>query len=155
MTFKDGKTAAAAAPWRFLCENYALTGHADIQVARADKGGWLKIEVDTTDPSFYIGGVTYVYLEDQTVLVCTDKGMRENINGKAAAWYVFTAAEMERLKKTDIQSIRFNIRGTASKFSSQTGNFTAVNKKRYFNLRGVGPSTYDTAKAITQMYPST
>lgn len=152
MPLKDGKIIPATSQWDFLCENYAFTGIAKIQVARSDKSGWLKIDIDTTHPEFFIAGVVYVYLSDHSVVVCTDKGLRTNSNGKATAWYIFSAAEMERLKKNDIESIRFNIRGKSDKFSSQTGNFTAVNKKTYFRLRDNVPQKHPTANAITELY---
>lgn len=152
MTLKDGKQIAATPQWDFICENYALTGTAKIQIAKNDKGGQLKITVATTDAGFFIGGVVYVYLDDQTALVCTDKGIRENKDGQTSAWYTFSVAEMAKLKKTEIQSVRFNIRGASKTFSSQTGNFTAVNKKSYFSLKDNKPATFETAAAIAALY---
>ncbi len=147
-----GKSYPATEKWDFICENYALTGTATIQIAKADKGGLLEISTATTDPSFYIGGVAYVYLADQTVMVCTDKNLRENKDGKMTAWYQFSAVEMQKLKTTAIESIRFNIRGNARKFSSQIGNFTAVNKKSYFTTNENKPSHFLTDNQINALY---
>jgi hypothetical protein len=152
MTLKDGKQTPATPAWDFVCENYAFTGKACIQIAKAEKVGMLKITIDTTDPGFFIGGVVYVYLKDQTALVCTDKRLHENKDGKTWAWYSFSAIEMNKLKTTDIESIRFNIRGNAKKFSSQTGNLTAVNKKSYFSVTNNKPAIYETAAAISALY---
>jgi len=152
MTLKDGRQIPATAQWDFICENYALTGISKIQISKNEKGGLLKITVNTTDPSFFIGGVTYVYLADLTALVCTDKNIRENKDGQMTAWYSFTASEMSKLKTTNIESIRFNIRGAAKKFSSQTGNFTAINKKAYFSVRENKPAKHETASEIAALY---
>lgn len=152
MMLKDGKQIPATASWDFICENYALTGTARVQVAKLEKGGLLKLTIDTTDPAFIIGGVVYVYLEDQSILVCTDKNLRANKDGQASAWYSFTEREMAKLKTVDIGSIRFNIRGTAKKFSSQTGNFTAVNKKAYFSVGDNKPEKHETATSISELY---
>lgn len=151
MSTKDGKSVPASQSWDFLCENYALSGIAKIQVGKTDKGGLLQIAVQTTDASFFIGGVVYVYLEDNKVIVCTDKGLRENKNNVATAWYTFSAAEMNKLKATNIGSIRFSIRGKQSPFSSQTGTFTAVNKKSYFSIRESKPDPYPTAAEIAAL----
>lgn len=149
---KDGKTYPATQTWNFICENYALTGKAAFQIAKTDKGGLLKLTVETTDSTFYIGGVVYVYLEDNTVLVCTDKGMRQTADTSVTSFYNFSAIEMNRLKKTNITSIRFNIKGTPKKFSSQVGNFTAVNKKAYFSTSEIKPGTFETASEINSLY---
>lgn len=152
MTDFKGKTYPATETWDFLCENYALTGIAKIQVAPTEKGGLLKISVSTTDASYFIGGVTYIYLEDNTIIVCTDKGMRENKDNVATGWYSFSAVEMNKLKTTTIASIRFNIRGNPKKFTSQIGNFTAVNKKTYFSVRENKPEKYPTTLQISALY---
>ncbi|MFT3796091.1 hypothetical protein [Flavobacterium sp.] len=152
MTTKDGAPIPATETWDFLCENYALTGTAKVQIAKDGKGGVLKIAVQTTDPSFFIGGVAYVYLEDNTIIVCTDKRMRTNKDNVSTVWYTFSTVEMNKLKTTNIGSIRFSIRGNPTKFSSQTGTFTAVNKKSYFSVGENKPETYPTATQITALY---
>ncbi len=152
MTAKDGKQYPATETWDFLCENYALTGIAKIQVAKSDKGGLLKITAETTDTSFYIGGVVYVYLTDNTIIVCTDKNLRETKDSATSAWYSFSTAEMNKLKTANIESIRFSIRGNPKQFSSQTGTFQAVNKKTFFSVRENKPAVFETAADISALY---
>ncbi|HMI06721.1 MAG TPA: hypothetical protein VK528_04180 [Flavobacterium sp.] len=152
ITFKDGKQYPVTPEWNFICENYALTGTAKIQVAKTEKGGLLKLTVDATDPTFYVGGTIYVDLADNTILVCTDKGIRENSGNHMTSWYSFSVIEMNKLRKTDIASIRFYIKGNQKKFSSQTGNFTAVNKKAYFSTTELKPGKYETAAEINSLY---
>lgn len=152
LTIKDSKTYSATQTWNFICQNYALTGKAAFQIAKTEKGGILKLNINTTDPAFYIGGVVYVYLEDNTVLVCTDKGMRETAGTSITSYYNLSAIEMNKIRKTNITSIRFNIKGIQKKFSSQTGNFTAVNKKTYFSTGGSKPEIFETALEINSLY---
>jgi hypothetical protein len=60
---------------------------------------------------------------------------------------------MTRLKTTEIQSIHFNIKGKTNEFSSQLGNFTAVNKKSYFATAfDKSKKTYDTTLAMQALY---
>ena len=153
MLLKDGKQLPATATWDFISENYALTGNAKIQIAKAAKNGILKLSAETTDLNFFIGGTVYVYLSDYSVITCTDKNIRDRKENNSIAYYSFTPSEMNILKKTDIQSIRFNIRGNPQQFSSQIGNFTAVNKKSFFSGFGKEEKNiFETAEEIALLY---
>ena len=129
----QAKSYPATPNWNFICENYALSGNIKVQIAKTEKGGLLKLIVETTDPSFTIAGNVYVDLADTTVIICTDKKNRETNGNQMISYYTFLPSEMSRLKKSDIQSIRFSIKGKKEKFASQTGYFTAINKKSYFS----------------------
>ena len=153
LSFKGSKSYHATNPWDFICENYALTGIAAIQIAKTENGGILKLAVATTNSTFNISGVVYVYLTDNTIITCSDKEIRENIGNQIVSYYTFSPLEMNKMKTTDIQSIRFNIKGNASKFSSQIGNFTAVNRKTYFSTASdKTKKNYDTALEIRTLY---
>ena len=153
MRLKDGKSYPASLTWDFICENYALSGATSIQIARTEKGGLLKIGVETTDAKFTISGTVYLYLRDNTFIICKDKNWRDVGNKQIYSYYMLTAIEMNRLKETEISSIRYTIKGKLSPFSSQIGSFTALNKKKYFTT--VYDSTiksFDTASAIKALY---
>ncbi|TRX01531.1 hypothetical protein [Flavobacterium gawalongense] len=153
LSFKGSKPYRATNSWNFICENYALTGAAAIQIAKTEKGGILKLTVETTNPAFNIAGIVYVYLTDYSIITCSDKGIRENNGNQIVSYYSFSPLEMNKMKTTDIQSIRFNIKGISSKFSSQTGNFTAVNKNTYFSTTSYKiKKNYDTSAEITTLF---
>ncbi|MGK4568663.1 hypothetical protein [Flavobacterium sp. 3HN19-14] len=90
MIFKDGKHYPATASWDFICENYALGGGLNVQVAKTEKGGLLQLSVPVSDDSFYIGGTVYLFLDDNSIITCTDKGLRNNKPGIAASWFSFS-----------------------------------------------------------------
>jgi len=139
--------------WEFICENYALTGIATIQIIKSEKGGILKISVETTNPAFVISGTTYVFLADNSTITCSDKNQREVSGNRITAYYRFSPAEMNKLKNIEIQSIHFNIKGNSKGFSSQIGNFTAVNKKSYFATAfDKTRKSHDTAAEISALY---
>ena len=145
----NSKSYPATPTWNFICENYAYSGLTQIQIAQTEKGGLLKITVETTDTSFAIAGNIYVDLVDVSAIVCTDKNLREIDGNKIISYYSLTAAEMNRLKKTEIQSVRFAIKGKRNKFSSQTGYFTAINRKKYFaTMHDLTIKSYETVGAI-------
>ena len=136
------KQYPVTAVWDFICEKYAWGGIAKVQVSKAAKGGTIKLELASTGQNFYIGGKIYVYLSDNNVITCTDKSVRQTTQTGIAAWYSFSASEMVKLSKTNIQSIRFTIKGIPTPFTSQVGNFTAVNKKSYFSGFGEAEKNY-------------
>ena len=155
-TFKtpDGKSYRATNSWNFICERYAFDQTLKAQVAKTDKGGILKLSAKTSNEAFYIGGTVYLFLDNNNVITCTDKNLREHQDNNAIAYYTFSAAEMALLKASPIANIRFSIKGKESSFSSQTGYFTAENKKSYFE--GYDKSvrnTFETETEIRSLYP--
>ncbi len=139
--------------WNFICENYVLTGVLKVQVVKTDKGGSLKLAIITNDPEFIISGTTYIYLADNSIITCSDKGIREKSGNEIISYYAFSVLEMNKLKKKNIQSLRFNINGNRKKFGSQIGNFTAYNKKNYFETTNVSISkSFDTSQEINALY---
>lgn len=146
-------TIPATPKWSFLCEQYALGGQCGVQVAKTEKGGLLRIAIPVFTKEHYIGGTVYVYLTDNTVITCTDKGFREVNTDEAVSWYVFTPKEMNRLAKSDIQFIRFAIKGPQRPFTGQTGFFSAFNTISYFGLfKKEGTNRFPTAEAVSRFY---
>jgi hypothetical protein len=153
LSFKGSKPYRATNSWNFICQNYALTGAATVQIAKTEKDGILKLTVETTNPAFHIAGTVYVYLTDNSYITCSDKGIRENTGNQMVSYYAFSSLEMNKLKTTAIESIRFNIKGNTGKFNSQTGNFTAVNTKSYFSTAtDKTKKNYSTEAEITALY---
>ena len=153
MQIKNSKSYPATSTWDFISENYALTGITTIQIAKTEKGGVLKIAIETTDATFAISGIVYVYLTDNTIITCSDKSSRETIGNQIISYYSFSPIEMNKLKATTIESIHFNIKGNPKGFSSQIGNFTALNKKKYFSTAfDKTNKRFDTAHEIKSLY---
>jgi len=153
MVVKNSRSYPATENWNFICENYALSGAANVQIAKTEKGGILRIAVQTTNPAFAISGMAYVFLTDNTIITCVDKGIREVIGNQIVSYYWFSEVEMNKLKATEIQSIHFNIKGNANGFSSQLGNFTAINKKEYFATAfDKSKKSNDTTSEIKALY---
>lgn len=153
MIHKGSKSYSATPTWDFISENYALTGITKVQIAKTEKGGTLKLAVETTNPTFTIAGIVYVYLTDNTIITCSDKNNKERVGNQIVSYYLFSNLEMNKLKTADIQSIHFGIKGYAKEFNSQIGNFTALNKKSYFStVFDKTKKSFDTALAIKLLY---
>ena len=139
--------------WDFICESYAYTGMTKVRIAKSQKGGKLELAVETTNTSFAISGTVYIDLADNSVIVCTEKGLHSVDRNLIISNYSLTTAEMNHLRKTDILSMRFAIKGKNTPFSSQIGHFTAINKKAYFATTYKRfKNSYATAAAIDLLY---
>lgn len=152
ITLKGSKPYPATENYTFICERYALTGEANVQIAKTEKGGILKLSITTSNDQMRISGGVYVYFLDGDVIACVDRNINETADAKTTTYYTFTPSEMIKLNKKDIQSIRFNVTGDMSKFGNQNGNYTAVNKQSFFATKyGASIKTFDTAKQISAL----
>lgn len=150
MNVKGSQPFPATQEYTFICEKYAFTGEVNIQIAKTDKGGILKITIATSNDKARIAGGLYVDLANADVIACTDKNVKESSEGKTTAYYYFTPAEFAKLKKNDIYAVRFIINGGSNTFGNETGYFTAHNKKNYFSTSyDKSKKSYDTAKEIS------
>ncbi|HEY1197039.1 hypothetical protein [Flavobacterium sp.] len=145
-----GSSFPATQEYTFICEKYAFSGEAKIQIAKTDKGGILKITITTANDKARIAGGLYVDLTNADVIACTDKNVKESADGTTTSYYYFTPAEWLKLKKTDIYAVRFIIAGGPDTFGNQTGYFTAYSKMNYFSTAfDKSKKTFDTAKEIS------
>jgi hypothetical protein len=152
MSVKGSKAYPATQNYTFICEKYAFSGETNVQVAKTEKGGILKLSIATANAEARIAGGVYVDLANGDVIACVDKNVKETIEGKTTSYYYFTPAEMIKLKKADIQGIRFIIAGNSKSFGNQTGYFTAVNKIDYFStVYDKSKKTFDTATTISAL----
>lgn len=154
ITAKDGKQYKATSNWLFSCKNYVYTGILEVQVAKTEKGGILKLGIDVSNETFYIGDNVYLILEDGSFITCTDKGIKEMKTKKTIAYYHLTAAEMNKLKVLSLTDVRFRIKGNEDAFSSKTGHFMATNKKSSFETFASSEESknYDTKTEVKSLY---
>ncbi|WP_163398835.1 hypothetical protein [Flavobacterium fluviatile] len=150
ISVKGSKPFPATENYTFICEKYILTGEIDVQIAKTDKGGILKLTIATANDNTRISGGVYVDLVNADVIACVDKNVKETEEGKTTSYYYFTPAEFSKLKKTDIHAIRFIITSNSNAFGNQTGYFTALSRKKYFSTAfDKSKKTFDTAAAIS------
>lgn len=154
MIAKDGKEYTATSSWKFSCKDYAYTGILEVQIAKIEKGGLLKLSIEVSNETFYIGDTVYIVLEDGSFITCTDKGIRELKGKKTIAYYFLTTTEMTKLKGLLMTDVRFRIKGNEDTFSSKTGHFTAINKTSNFETFGTSEEskTFDTKAGIKSLY---
>ena len=150
MSIKGSTPYSATQEYTFIFEKYAYTGEVSVQIAKTEKGGTLKLTISVPNDKSRISGGVYVDLVNGDAIACVDKNIKETAEGKTTSYYYFTASEFAKLKKTDIQSIRFIIIGNSNSFGDQSGYFTAINKKNYFSTSyDKTKKTFNTAAEIS------
>ncbi len=149
----NGGTSYIATPvWTFFCEDYAYAGELKVQIAKTDKGGILKLSTSVSNNKLNIGERVYLILKDGSYIYCSDKGTRTNTENETSSFFNLTVAEMNKLKTFSIANIRFKIIGKKTIFSSQTGYFTANNKKQFFDPADKSVNSFETNIAIYSLY---
>ena len=85
-----------------------------------------------------------IYLDDGTVISCTDRGINDNVDDVAISAYHLTSSELRKMKSSNINTIRFEIIcPICGPFNSWEGVYSASNK---------GSSKTDFAKVVTEFY---
>ena len=112
-------------------------------------GGFLMLETSTSFPQEKISGTVLLYLANNTVIKCIDRGIKDHVNGKSIALYKFTEEEMEKLAQNRITSIRFSVR---SNFSSDS--YIVENVKSMLDKLSSPNSEdyYETEKEIKDLF---
>jgi hypothetical protein len=149
MSLNDQKIIPATTLWSFASDTYFYSGSLKVQIGNNGKGGTLLLQVQTSEPTFYIGGTVYLFLKDGNVITCTDKNARSISEKMIQAYYIITPSEINLLKKDQLTDVRFKINGDETQFSSPTGYFTARNEIRSF---GLPDKTFDTVNEIKQLF---
>ncbi|MGG7035575.1 MAG: hypothetical protein ACI7YS_10340 [Flavobacterium sp.] len=151
ITLKDGKQYPASPVFEFFCNDYIYDNLLEIQFAKTEKGGIMKLAIDVSNNQLFIGGRVYILLSNGSFIYCSDKGNREYQNNQSIAYYNLSLSEMSLIKKFNIEDIRFRIMGTTSKFSSDIGYFTATNKKQLFDPFDKSSNKIDTKSILTPL----
>jgi hypothetical protein len=131
--YKGNKKYIATDIWTFKCENYFWVGDLDVQIAKTNEGGYLKLSIEVPTNSEYIGSSVFIFLEDGAVITCSDKGIKDYLDKQSVVLYILTQSEMEKLKSFEINKIRFKIKTKYSKYNQDPGSFTAYNQKEVKN----------------------
>jgi hypothetical protein len=152
MTVKSGKQYSATPIWNFICENYAYDSDLEVQIAKTETGGILRLAIAVSNNNLIIAGRTYIILDNGSFIYCSDKGIREYKDGQSIAYYNLSPVETSKLKTNAIENIRFRILGKTNSFSSDSGYFTATNKKQLFDPFDKSSNKLDTKTDVKMIF---
>ena len=85
-----------------------------------------------------------IYLDDGTVISCTDRGINDNVDDVATSAYRFTSSEISKMKGSNINTVRYEIVcPVCGVFNSWEGVYSASNK---------GSSKTDFTKVVERFF---
>jgi len=121
--FIGNKKYKTTQEWTFQTEA-SMDNNPRISVGKDSNKGLLIITAFTM--GIKIGGTLIIYLEDETIITCKDRGINDVTNQECTTVYYLTLNEIESMKKSKIMNIRYNI--ISSQFSKDS--FIAKNVYR-------------------------
>lgn len=55
----------------------------------------------------YVGGEVIIYLQDNTIIRCQDRGKRDIVNDTSTSFYYLTPEELKKMSNSNIYTVRF------------------------------------------------
>jgi formyltetrahydrofolate synthetase len=111
--------------------------------AKGGEGGLLIVSSKLVS-TVRISGKLIVYLDDGTVITCIDKSIKDNVDEIATSAYYLTNVDLDKLKKSNINTIRYMIKCAECLANPlYEGNYSASNK---------GSSKTDFTKVTSDFY---
>lgn len=104
--FIGNKKYKTTQEWTFQTEA-SMDNNPRISVGKDNNKGLLIITAFTM--GIKIGGTLIIYLEDETIITCKDRGINDVTNHECTTVYYLTLNEIESMKKSKIMNIRYNI----------------------------------------------
>lgn len=137
----SNKAYQSGEKWSFKCES-PIDRSPNVFVAKGINEGLFVISIETTF-YYYIAGDLLIYLEDNTVIKCSDKKIRDEVNYKKTTVYKLTMAEVKKLANSRIVGVRFNL---YDKHSNEKISFIAENFKNTYILLKTNSNSADKKK---------
>ena len=101
----------------------------DLEVIFAKQGklGLIAVSTKTVD-EVIIRGKLIIYLNDGTVIVCNDAQIADYVDKKASSVYYFKTEDLSKMKKSNINTIRYTLEPSNQIVALGEGDFSASNK---------------------------
>lgn len=115
--------------WTFKINGGWIQGDGFVTFAKRSGGGMLLISVKEFEGD--LKGDLYIYLKDGNAIRCIDRNIKDNVNNYTMAVYNLTMSEVELLKNSDIEDIRFSV----YKYPYGSKNYTMSNNYTFFGDR--------------------
>lgn len=100
----------------------------DLNVLFAKDGKAALIAVSTKTEDVLIRGKLVIYLDDGMVLTSTDQGNYDYVDKIASAVYDLTDEELDKMRNSNIKTVRYALENEYGNASAFGGNFSASNK---------------------------
>lgn len=107
--------------WTFKLNGQYSTDVIELTIAKHSNGGYLMLSIEVPTNGIELVGTVYVFLENGSIIKCTDKNIKDYVDNKAIALYNYTMDEIEKLKESHISKIRFSM-NTSESFTADNEN---------------------------------
>ena len=102
----------------------------DLNVLFAKDENTALIALSTKTVNVLIRGKLNIYLDDGTVMTLTDTEIFEYVNKVASAIYNLTNEDLDKIKNSNIYTIRYSLEDEYGDEGTFGGNFSASNKSK-------------------------
>ena len=100
----------------------------DVLIAKDADKGLIVVSTEIMGGGVRIKGKIIIYLDDGTVITCIDRNRFDFINNIATTIYSLTSDELDKMKESNINTIRFTLKCYECIESTEEGTFSASNK---------------------------
>lgn len=100
----------------------------DVLIAKTPETAMIVASTKVSGGGVRIKGTILIYLDDGTVISCIDRDKFDYVNNEVTTIYYLTDAEIDKIKDSNIHTIRFSLKCFECLMSSEEGNFSASNK---------------------------
>jgi uncharacterized protein (TIGR02145 family) len=126
----------------------------DVIIAKNGQAGMLVLRTKLYSKNTKIYGKILIYLEDNTVITCIDRGIYDYVDNIATTVYSLTNSEISKMHHSNISSIRFSVKCPTCIHNSEDGAFLVYNKDN-FRKNGygyTGTKKTDTKQLIAELW---
>jgi len=100
----------------------------NVSIAKTEELGIIVLSTNVFDCSVRIYGNILIYLEDGSVISCIDRAKFDCVDGKTTTLYNLNKIEINQLKVSNINTIRFSLKCVDCISSTGEGKYSASNK---------------------------
>lgn len=126
----------------------------DILIAKDGQRGLFVISDYTNDYRNLIKGKLLIYLDDLTVITCIDRGKYDYVNNIATTIYYLTPTELNKMKNSNINKIRYSLNIQGDFTASNIVIFDGYRENKYKNERGWGETKYIFKDTVRNDFPT-
>ncbi|GGG18342.1 hypothetical protein [Pontibacter amylolyticus] len=102
------------------------TQSLDVLIAKKGESGVIALSTESMLGTL-IRGKAYIFLDNGEVITLIDRGLYDYVNKVATTAYYLTPEEIEMMKDSNINTIRFTMKCRECAMATDEGNYSVVN----------------------------
>ena len=101
----------------------------NVSIIKFEKSGMIALSTQVMDCAVRVSGNILIYLDDGNVITCIDRAKFDCADSKTTTLYSLSIEEINKLRISNINTIRFSLKCIKCLSSTDEGNYTASNKE--------------------------